>query len=54
MCIHKHLLFTSSRLRDIKIQGNIHLHASLDGKGITTKEYTPFPIIQINTVADIT
>ena len=42
MCRQKSLSFTGSRLRDIKIQSNIHLHASFVGKGATTKEYTPW------------
>ena len=48
MRIHKYLFFTSSRLRDIKIQGNANIHASFVGKGATTKEYTSFPLLQMN------
>ena len=49
MCLQKQLLFTGSRLRDIKIQSNINVHASLNGNGVYTKEYTSFPILQMNT-----
>ena len=35
-------------MRDIKIQGNANIHASFVGKGATTKEYTPFRILQMN------
>ena len=48
MCLQKELLFTGSRLRDIKIQGNITVHASLHGNGVYTKEYTSFLILQMN------